>query len=80
MCARGKGAGQVQCEINRTNEATGKPRQGHTHTQTHRQTINETMKTARVELMKAAEAAQAAQAALVLENCFGYNSRFQLLS
>lgn len=67
----------MQCEINRTNEATGKPRQGHTHTQTHRQTINETMKTARVELMKAA---QAAQAALVLENCFGYNSRFQLLS
>lgn len=54
----------------------------HTHTYTgrHRQTINETMKTARVELMKAAKAAQAAQAALVLENCFGYNSRFQLLS
>lgn len=68
----------MQCEINRTNEATGKPRQGHTHT--HRQTINETMKTARAELMKAAQAAKAAEAALVLENCFGYNSRFQLLS
>lgn len=35
MCAgKGKGAGQVQCEINRTNEATGKPRQGHTHKHT----------------------------------------------
>lgn len=50
------------------------------HTHTHRQTINETMKTARAELMKAAQAAKAAEAALVLENCFGYNSRFQLLS
>lgn len=33
MCARGKGTGQVQCEINRTNEATGKTR-SHTHTDT----------------------------------------------
>lgn len=39
--ARGKGPGQVQCEINRTNEATGKPRQGHTHTQADNKRDNE---------------------------------------
>lgn len=45
----------MHCKIKRTNEATGKARQGHTHTHTrthshtlsHRQTINETMRAAR---------------------------------
>jgi len=46
---KGKHKKQVQCEINRTNEATGKPAETrsqhnpHTHTHTHTHNISETI-------------------------------------